>query len=105
MVVVCDASKDAEASVRKMLGRIDGIVIANDTISDTMVRQIVRTTPTVLVARDAIEGCDAVQVENFISSAELTRHLLDHGRTGSSSSATRTPRTTSRSATAASSTP
>ena len=82
VVVVCDASKDAEASVRKMLGRIDGIVIANDTISDTMVRQIVRTTPTVLVARDAIEGCDAVQVENFISSAELTRHLLDHGRTG-----------------------
>ena len=82
VVVVCDASKDAEASVRKILGRIDGIVIANDTISDAMVRQIVRTTPTVLVARDAIEGCDAVQVENFISSAELTRHLLDHGRTG-----------------------
>ena len=80
VVVVCDASKDAEASVRKMLGRIDGIVIANDTISDAMVRQIVRTTPTVLVARDAIEGCDAVQVENFISSAELTRHLLEHGR-------------------------
>ena len=82
VVVVCDASKDAEASVRKILGRIDGIVIANDTISDAMVRQIVRTTPTVLVARDPIEGCDAVQVENFISSAELTRHLLDHGRTG-----------------------
>jgi LacI family transcriptional regulator len=32
------------------------------------------------VARDAIQGCDAVQVENFVSSAELTRHLLDHGR-------------------------
>ena len=56
VVVVCDASKDAEASVRKMLGRIDGIVIANDTISDAMVRQIVRTTPTVLVARDADRG-------------------------------------------------
>ena len=78
---MCDASKDAEASVRKILGRVDGIVIANDTISDAMVRQIVRTTPTVLVARDAIEGCDSVQVENFISSAELTRHLLEHGRT------------------------
>jgi LacI family transcriptional regulator len=81
VVVVCDASKDAEASVRKILGRVDGIVIANDTISDAMVRQVVKTTPTVLVARDAIEGCDSVQVENFISSAELTRHLLDHGRT------------------------
>lgn len=80
VVVVCDAAKDAEASVRKILGRIDGIVIANDTIGDAMVRQIVKTTPTVLVARDAIEGCDSVQVENFISSAELTRHLLDHGR-------------------------
>lgn len=81
VVVVCDASKDAEAAVRKILGRVDGIVIANDTVSDAMVRQIVRSTPTVLVARDAIEGCDSVQVENFISSAELTRHLLEHGRT------------------------
>ena len=80
VVVVCDASRDAEAAVRKILGRVDGIVIANDTVSDAMVRQIVRTTPTVLVARDAIEGCDSVQVENFISSAELTRHLLEHGR-------------------------
>lgn len=80
VVVVCDASKDAEAAVRKILGRVDGIVIANDTVSDAMVRQIVRSTPTVLVARDAIEGCDSVQVENFISSAELTRHLLEHGR-------------------------
>jgi len=80
VVVVCDASKDKEAAVRTILGRIDGIVIGNDTISDAMVHQISRSTPTVLVARDAIEGCDAVQVENFISSAELTRHLLDHGR-------------------------
>ncbi|MFC7596225.1 LacI family DNA-binding transcriptional regulator [Terrabacter sp. GCM10028922] len=80
VVVVCDASKDAEAAVRKILGRVDGIVIANDTVSDSMVRQIVRSTPTVLVARDAIEGCDSVQVENFISSADLTRHLLEHGR-------------------------
>ena len=77
---MCDASKDKEAAVRTILGRVDGIVIGNDTISDAMVRQIVRSTPTVLVARDAIEGCDAVQVENFISSAELTRHLLEHGR-------------------------
>ena len=81
VVVVCDASKDAEASVRKILGRIDGIVVANDTISESLIRQIVKTTPTVLVAREAVEGCDSVQVENFISSAELTRHLLDHGRT------------------------
>ncbi|WP_374971259.1 LacI family DNA-binding transcriptional regulator [Terrabacter sp. BE26] len=80
VVVVCDAHKDVEASVRKILGRVDGIVIANDTISDAMVRQVVKSTPTVLVARNAIAGCDAVQVENFISSAELTRHLLEHGR-------------------------
>lgn len=79
VVVVCDASKDAEASVRTILERVDGIVIANDTVSDAMVREIVRTTPTVLVARDPLDGCDSVQVENFISSAELTRHLLDHG--------------------------
>lgn len=80
VVVVCDASKDAEAAVRKILHRVDGIVIANDTVSDAMVRHVVRTTPTVLVARDPIEGCDTVQVENSSSAAELTRHLLDHGR-------------------------
>jgi LacI family transcriptional regulator len=80
VVVVCDGSKDAEGAVRRILGRVDGIVIANDTVSDTMVSQIVRSTPTVLVARDPVEGCDVVQVENFLSSAELTRHLLDHDR-------------------------
>ncbi|MCU1536029.1 MAG: transcriptional regulator, LacI family, partial [Humibacillus sp.] len=60
VVVVCDSSKDAEAAVRTMLARVDGIVIGNDTVSDAMVRQIVRTTPTVLVARSPLEGCDAV---------------------------------------------
>lgn len=80
VVVVADATKDVEAAVRKVLARVDGIVIANDTVSDATIRGIVRSTPTVLVARDPIEGCDAVQVENFVSSAELTKHLLaEHG--------------------------
>ena len=73
-------SVDLEQSVRQVLSRVDGLVLANDTVSDSFVRQVCRSTPTVLLAREPVDGCDAVLVENLHAAQELTDHLLRHGR-------------------------
>src|SRR5689334_23446132 len=41
-------SVDLEHTVRQVLPRVDGLVLANDTVSDAFVRQVCRSTPTVL---------------------------------------------------------
>lgn len=71
---------DSEEGVRRLLHRVDGLVLANDTVSDTFVRQTCKGTPTVLLARDPVLGCDTVLVENVRAAEELTEHLLRHGR-------------------------
>jgi LacI family transcriptional regulator len=71
---------DLEDVVRRLLHRVDGLVLANDTVSDAFVRQTCRGTPTVLLARNPVDGCDTVQVENVRAAEDLTDHLLRHGR-------------------------
>lgn len=81
VVVLCNGSEAVEDTVRRLVDRVDGIVVANDTIEDALVRVICRLTPTVLIARGALPGCDSVVVENTDSARRLTEHLLGHGRT------------------------
>ena len=80
VVIQLAGTADLEEAVRRLLGRVDGLVLANDTVSDAFVRQTCRTTPTVLVARNPVDGCDTVLVENLSAAHELTDHLLRHGR-------------------------
>jgi len=81
VIQLAGPSVDAEDLVRRLLQRVDGLVLANDTVSDTFVRHTCRGTPTVLLARDPVLGCDTVLVENVRAAQELTEHLLRHGRT------------------------
>lgn len=71
---------DLEEAVRRLVHRVDGLVLANDTVTDAFVRQTCRGTPTVLLARNPVHGCDTVLVENVRAAQELTDHLLRHGR-------------------------
>ncbi len=80
VVVLANGPVDVETSLRTVLQRVDGLVVATATVSDATVRTISRGTPTVLLARDPVEGCDAVLIENERSAAELTSHLIGHGR-------------------------
>ena len=77
--VVSDPGMEATRAVR-LSSRVDGIVVANSTISDDAARSLARRTPVVLLARPPVAGCDAVSAENFHSARALTRHLLAHGR-------------------------
>jgi len=80
VIVLATGSVDLETQLRQLLQRVDDLVVATATISDASVRSISRGTPTVLVARDPFQGCDAVLVENERSAGELTSHLIGHGR-------------------------
>jgi LacI family transcriptional regulator len=80
VIQLAGPSVDAEDAVRRLVHRVDGLVLANDTVSDAFVRQTCRGTPTVLLARDPVLGCDTVLVENLRAAEELTEHLLRHGR-------------------------
>jgi DNA-binding LacI/PurR family transcriptional regulator len=80
VIQLAGASVDLEDAVRRLLRRVDGLVLANDTVSDAFVRHTCRGTPTVLVARNPVHGCDTVLVENVSAAQELTDHLLRHGR-------------------------
>jgi len=79
VIVVANAREEATRAVR-LSSRVDGIVVANSTISDDAARSLAQRTPVVLLARPTVAGCDAVSAENFQSAQALTEHLLAHGR-------------------------
>jgi len=70
----------AEALVRGLAGRVDGMVIMGRTISDEVVKALDDDgLPIVLLARPPAGGADSVRTENFLAAAELTSHVIDHG--------------------------
>ena len=79
VIVVAHPSEEATRAVR-LSSRVDGIVVANSTISDDAAVSLAQRTPVVLLARPTVAGCDAVSAENFQSARALTEHLLVHGR-------------------------
>ena len=80
VVVVTANRSDMRRTVRDLSGRVDGLVIAQSTLPDQAVAAIRRKIPTVLLAREPIRGCPTVTTENVHAATELTRHLLEHGR-------------------------
>jgi LacI family transcriptional regulator len=79
VIVVAHPTEEATRAVR-LSSRVDGLVVANSTVSDEVAGSLARRTPVVLLARPPLAGCDAVSAENFQSAMALTEHLLGHGR-------------------------
>ena len=71
---------DADAAVRDMAGRCDGLVLLGRTVSDEVVEQLAaRGTRIVLVARPRVGDIDSVNAENPRSATALATHLLEGG--------------------------
>jgi LacI family transcriptional regulator len=70
----------AEAAVREMAARCDGLVVLGRTVDDEVLEQLAaRGTRIVLVARPRIGDIDSVNAENEHSAEALTEHLLAGG--------------------------
>jgi len=80
IIVVTQQREDPTRAVRNLSSRVDGVVVANSTISDDAAGSLGRRMPVVLLARPAVAGCDSVSAENAESARVLTEHLLAHGR-------------------------
>lgn len=80
IIVVTRTRDDPTRAVRDLSSRVDGLVVANSTISDDAAQALSRQIPVVLLARTAVAGCDAVSTENAKSAQALTEHLLGHDR-------------------------
>ena len=80
IIVVTHKLEDPARAVRNLSSRVDGVVVANSTISDEAAGSLGRRIPVVLLARPAVAGCDSVSAENAESARALTEHLLAHGR-------------------------
>ena len=71
---------DADAAVRDMAGRCDGLVVLQRTVSDTVVEQLAaRGTKVVLVARPPVGDLVTVNSENAGSARALGEHLVAGG--------------------------
>jgi LacI family transcriptional regulator len=81
MVLATHGRPAAEQMVRDLAGRIDGLVVMDQTIPDDTVEELAAAgVAVILLARPAIGGLVAVRSESAAAAAALTRHLFSHGR-------------------------
>jgi LacI family transcriptional regulator len=79
-LVVVQRRHDASEALHGLAQRVDGLAIGANTVPDSVVLDLSRDLPVVLLARPAVAGCDSVRAENAGNAALLTSHLLEHGR-------------------------
>jgi LacI family transcriptional regulator len=80
LILATNGRPDAEAAVRDLASRVDGLTVMGQTVGDEVVRQIAATgLPVVLLARAPVAGVDTVRAQNRGTAEELVLHLLGHG--------------------------
>jgi LacI family transcriptional regulator len=79
-LVVVRRRHDASDVLNALATRVDGLAIGANTVPDSVVRDLARRLPVVLLARPGVAGCDVVRSENVGNAVLLTTHLLEHGR-------------------------
>ncbi len=87
-VMLLMESVEDSASVHRLMQRfvrartVDGLLLSNSLMDDKLVPQLQEIGfPYVLVGRPVVAGRNFVDVMNRSSSAAITRHMLEHGRT------------------------
>src|SRR5258706_5277881 len=75
--------EELEAALRMMHGRVDGLIVMSPDIdADTLVRNLPRTLPVVLMSSAAQDtSTDSIDIDNFNGAFQLVSHLISHGHT------------------------
>ena len=79
LLVAWRRSEGSEA-LQALAKRVDGIAIGANTVPDSVVHDLAREVPVVLLARPEVAFCDSLRAENPRNAHLLTSHLLEHGR-------------------------
>ncbi|SDL13943.1 LacI family DNA-binding transcriptional regulator [Tessaracoccus oleiagri] len=82
VLLLVGEDSDQRPAVRRLAGAVDGLAfMARSAATDELVTEVAKRRPTVTVARAQLPGLPAIYAESEDSAAELTRHLVDIGRT------------------------
>jgi LacI family transcriptional regulator len=80
LILATHGRREAVAAVQDLAGRVDGLAIMDQTVSDDVVQKIAATgLPLVLIARPPVAGVDTIRTRNERTAAALADHLLGHG--------------------------
>jgi LacI family transcriptional regulator len=81
LILGTELQKEADRQVLGMADRADGLAIMGGTIDDSLIRNLVRRhVPIVTMARPQLDAIPNIRVDNFTSTLDLTRHLIEgHG--------------------------
>ncbi|MEV0720904.1 substrate-binding domain-containing protein, partial [Asanoa sp. NPDC050611] len=80
LILATHGRRDADAAVLDLAGRVDGLAVTLNTVSDDTVRAIAATgVPLVLLARPPVDGIDTIRTRNERTAVELADHLVAHG--------------------------
>jgi LacI family transcriptional regulator len=80
LILATHGRRDADAAVLDLAGRVDGLAVTLNTVSDDTVRAIAATgVPLVLLARPPVDGIDTIRTRNERTAGELADHLVAHG--------------------------
>ncbi|GIM94875.1 LacI family DNA-binding transcriptional regulator [Paractinoplanes toevensis] len=77
LILATSGRDDAEAAVRELAGRVDGLTVMGQTVPDEVITSL--AVPVVLLARDPVPGVDTVRARNAGTAKQLVEHLLGHG--------------------------
>ncbi|GAA2633007.1 LacI family DNA-binding transcriptional regulator [Paractinoplanes durhamensis] len=77
LILATGGRTDADAAVRELATRVDGLTVMGQTVSDEVIAEL--RLPVVLLARDPVPGVDTVRAQNARTARSLVEHLLGHG--------------------------
>lgn len=82
ILLLAEGKPDLDIPLRRLAGKVDGIVVmgALDVPARTM-SALRSKVPVLGLTSSRREGVEAFATENHASAEQLTRHLIDHGRT------------------------
>lgn len=82
VITLANPRENAGRSVRELASKVDAIAfMARSAATDDLIAQTAARRPVITVARSQIPGHDALFSENRSTAGDLTRHLLEAGRT------------------------
>ena len=80
LILATNGRPDAEAAVRDLASRVDGLAVLGRTVGDEVIAKLAATgLPIVLLSRDPVPGVDTIRARNRRTAEDLVEHLLGHG--------------------------
>lgn len=81
ILLLGDTKSDLPRAIRQLATRVDALAMFGDAVDEPSVQRVLRAgKPVVVIAGEHHAGVESIAAENISSAAQLTEHVLSHGR-------------------------